>query len=899
MEINDFISKDHSNPIVEEEQNLTDVLVTIDNLVEDYKKELKNNRDDFSSYLPNDYEYKMERIQLSKEYEDILDNIENIQNIRKSPYFGHMNLVSDGKEMDVYVGETPLSKEKNQIIYDWRSPISNLYYQNETHYIHNGYKYNLNYKRKLLIKNSKLIQCNETYSGTGKNKIIKDEFLRKILVDKKESAEIVDIIKSIQTKQNEIIREELKNNVIVQGVAGSGKTVIILHRLSYLLFNNPNINPESFLFITPTKTFKDKLNALNKKLGIDKISILTLSEYYNKQLNYLFYEKNKDSNIHFVKKISNDDYASDSYFVEKYSDDYFEGVFHFIKNNINRKLDNFQNILKTNKFQFEINFIEYLNETNKFVENKIKELSSQIDHNLAKKKLLLDKYHQHLIKQLHYQGLLNSLNKNIDFFETYKILSERIKQEKENRKKEMINDEKEFIKIQKKLIEIFHAIQKINNELGPNEIQEKTLEFNAKYFENIIRETNTKILNNKENKEFEIKEINKKIKRNQNFILKLFSNISTEELEQSKEKCETDLLMIHNAEHQLNKIKNANEYYVLLDKYHYYNSSAIDQVNMERLEMVLNQLNQFAETALKLQGIMETRILFDMIYKSFAMISESFQNNVEVEMFDLSELYEILEKIKSDSLEKNKIKIEIADVINNMLNPVFVWNLYKQFLEEYDVQALNHYYSKTQKQIYRADAYILIRLAKELGYLIPRNYYYLYIDEAQDYNDTEIKLIHKLEREPVINIYGDISQKIFSNVHERKDWSNLKKYFNTSYYELDENYRNTTQIVDYCNNNLGLKMVSIGISLEEVSIIEYASTDEIVQKAKELETIVITNDREQLDLLTKENIECYTVYQAKGLEFPNVIVVDDNLPRNQKYVSYTRSLKKLYIFRNK
>ena len=101
-----------------------------------------------------------------------------------------------------------------------------------------------------------------------------------ILREKKNVSGFTDIVKTIQKKQNDIIRADINKNIICQGVAGSGKTAIIVHRLSNLLYNNPNIPAERYLFIAPNSNFKSELSNLNKKLKIDKIKLSTLYEYY-------------------------------------------------------------------------------------------------------------------------------------------------------------------------------------------------------------------------------------------------------------------------------------------------------------------------------------------------------------------------------------------------------------------------------------------------------------------------------------------------------------------------------------------------------------------------------------------------------------------------------------------
>ena len=98
-------------------------------------------------------------------------------------------------------------------------------------------------------------------SYIAENKFYKDgtvdEFLIKILLDKKDSNELTDIIYTIQENQNKIIRANQNESFIVQGCAGSGKTMILLHRLSYLKFNKKLPDYDKIKIITPNKLFSN------------------------------------------------------------------------------------------------------------------------------------------------------------------------------------------------------------------------------------------------------------------------------------------------------------------------------------------------------------------------------------------------------------------------------------------------------------------------------------------------------------------------------------------------------------------------------------------------------------------------------------------------------------------
>ena len=125
----------------------------------------------------------------------------------------------------------------------------------------------------------------------------------------------------------------------------------------------------------------------------------------------------------------------------------------------------------------------------------------------------------------------------------------------------------------------------------------------------------------------------------------------------------------------------------------------------------------------------------------------------------------------------------------------------------------------------------------------------------------------------------------------------IKSLLDSEYYELNENYRNTLQVVDYCNKVLNLKMKDLGVNGNEVIVKKFQDVEEVVECAKNNSATVVTNNQEVLNKLkVKDGVRAMSVKASKGLEFKNVIVIDDNLSKNEKYVAYTRSLNDLIIY---
>lgn len=280
-----------------------------------------------------------------------------LNELEKNTHFGRMDLTlnedNHTENLVIYIGEKSINKGIENLVYDWRSPVGNLYYMsNQEDYKYNNTIYNLNLKRQIDISNSKINNIYDTFVR-GRNLNVTDDFLMKVLNDKKNRNEFVDIIKTIQSNQNSIIRDELNTNSIVQGVAGSGKTVVLLHRLSYLLYNYPEMDRNKLLFITPSTIFKSKLSNINRSLSLTTIKMITMEDYYLEKINYYLpsikiNRVEKDNfKIDMLEFIYSEDYPN---YLKSFIKDYtkksdikliMDNIFKDLKNKFNLKNKNY------------------------------------------------------------------------------------------------------------------------------------------------------------------------------------------------------------------------------------------------------------------------------------------------------------------------------------------------------------------------------------------------------------------------------------------------------------------------------------------------------------------------------------------------------------------------------
>lgn len=210
------------------------------------------------------------------------------------PYFARMDVVDDKEGYSsYYIGK---KGDVNLEIVDWRAPLAVRYYQkSRVTFRINEYEYRTVLRRALSVKNGKVLDFKNEYLSVkdvlspeeiaGRDEeILFDPYLRRILKERKEDTRVRDIIQTIQEKQFEAITRPERESFVLQGCAGSGKTMILLHRLSYLMYNNEKLRPEGVLVITPSDSFNSFIDELAQVLELKRVRTVTLKKYYEQTL---------------------------------------------------------------------------------------------------------------------------------------------------------------------------------------------------------------------------------------------------------------------------------------------------------------------------------------------------------------------------------------------------------------------------------------------------------------------------------------------------------------------------------------------------------------------------------------------------------------------------------------
>lgn len=209
------------------------------------------------------------------DYEETERKIARLEAIIRSPYYARIDFRFDGEEEfeKIYIGRTSLKKGRSQemCVYDWRSPIASVFYRfvkGEVFYDAPGGRITgeVSLKRQYEIKDSVL-----KYFFDADVEIL-DEFLRELL-SQNTSAQMKSIVETIQKEQDIAIRDMENDLLMVQGVAGSGKTSIAMHRAAYLMYQglSARLSAGDIIIISPNTLFEQYISNVLPELGENNV----------------------------------------------------------------------------------------------------------------------------------------------------------------------------------------------------------------------------------------------------------------------------------------------------------------------------------------------------------------------------------------------------------------------------------------------------------------------------------------------------------------------------------------------------------------------------------------------------------------------------------------------------
>lgn len=289
-----------------EQKRVDQVITEIQSQLKQTEKEYKKAHDETSSveknYVQNakvnttEVDDRMEtnaEIQQQKQLvakniqtEQILkEQLNTLGELEKTPYFGRIDIQDPGDDREtLYIGTASLNDDQqNFLIYDWRAPISSVYY--------NGTLGTVEYETPAGLQQTDLLKKRQFKINDGviknmfdTNETVGDEILQSIL-DEHSDEYMKNIVATIQKEQNDIIRNTKSDLLLVQGVAGSGKTSAILQRIAFLLYHSRDtLNADQIVLFSPNLLFSRYISDVLPSLGEKNMRQVTLHEFFSRRL---------------------------------------------------------------------------------------------------------------------------------------------------------------------------------------------------------------------------------------------------------------------------------------------------------------------------------------------------------------------------------------------------------------------------------------------------------------------------------------------------------------------------------------------------------------------------------------------------------------------------------------
>lgn len=214
---------------------------------------------------------------------EVKEELQRAIQARKKPYFGRIDFVDEGAdELETYyIGRSVIAKDhKHPDVIDWRAPIASVYYDNSLGLVAYSVKGEGKFQVDLKRKRTYEIEEDKLKDFYDSDVVANDELLTKYLA-KNKRAVLNEIIATIQKEQNEAIRKKPQHNMIVQGAAGSGKTTVAMHRISYILYNyEREFAPEDFYVIGSNQVLLNYITGVLPELNVYGVSQMTMEQLF-------------------------------------------------------------------------------------------------------------------------------------------------------------------------------------------------------------------------------------------------------------------------------------------------------------------------------------------------------------------------------------------------------------------------------------------------------------------------------------------------------------------------------------------------------------------------------------------------------------------------------------------
>ena len=729
--------------------------------------------------------------------------------------------------------------------FDWRSDIGSLIYDTTTSKYQE--KYEIVLKRRFKLRKKYLIDYKEIRVKDSMDSNVTDEFLIEILNQKKDDEKITDIIKSIQLEQNQIIRLKPSYNMVVIGCAGSGKTMILFHRLSYLSFHE-ELKWDKVKIISPNNDFKNSFKSLVEDLGLEEVKIITLTDYFKEKLK-LFGIKDFNEVIYSEYELKHTTLS------KIYSDKVKSDLFGMYKKDLDalyEDLDKLNIISGTS---------EDLNQVEKYT--KLKRSKSNITaatrHNVGfyQNKLAKDK-----ITTIESLKMLLSI--------TLKLSNSSLIHKFTDEIKSFTKNSKDFQ---------LRQAMKVCEELGLKITDKAKLNklYNSVFYDMDIRKVYEWLKRKSDSIERHHSEINSLTQK------KALYNKEVNDLKDGLLRVERDI-------YHKRQVKSNTRFY-------YFSSHAsltrqISSLIYEQKE-IQAKISKIKEKEANLIEEIQSKLTnFEKYHgKDSSEIGKSHYKTVlDLIVKFLQEYWVIVDYIEMLNKEKlfkkaNKKSESILDLrgwFDTKFVDDYVANIIGKENPKIDVKSFHFYY------------YYLLMFLNTFETFERTKFHsdqLICIDEFQDISEGEIRLLSEVNNyKPTINLFGDFNQRLLSK--GLKNLNELSQDFHS--YSLSNNYRNTNQVTRYYNKALNKKDIPVGVDGVEVKHISVKQISDYYNKNNKTRLICHTSEIPRFKKLNLP-FEVLSVDESKGLEFHTVFVYSKEMNENEKYISFSRSLYTLYL----
>lgn len=307
------------------------------NYILEYRKNFVDEYKDDEDLLIEYFDH--EKYVKEEAFKTIDRRLKELTVLKDSPYFGRITFTEDDEETvdNLYIGRFGITPEGtfDPLIVDWRAPVASLFY--------NGNIGKASYKAPageidvdILGRRQYIIKKGQLKGMFDSALDIKDDILQMVLSENS-NEKLKDIITTLQKEQDEIIRKDKNTTVIVNGVAGSGKTTVALHRVAYLLYNYRKQLENRVLILGPNTIFIEYISQVLPSLGevgVKQQTFLNFAlEEIDEDINVMdfgeYMEKILSGDQNFIKKVKrkrSEDYIKE---LDKYIDEMNEDYFKF------------------------------------------------------------------------------------------------------------------------------------------------------------------------------------------------------------------------------------------------------------------------------------------------------------------------------------------------------------------------------------------------------------------------------------------------------------------------------------------------------------------------------------------------------------------------------------------